>query len=240
MNITPETLFSLVDFTSLNEDDNSSRIAAFCLQAQQPFADAAAVCIYSRFVAQARAALPAKIAVATVVNFPTGTQAPSTVFAETRRAITDGADEIDLVFPYQAFAAGQVSEAEDLTGEVAEICHEHGKILKVILETGALAAEDICASARAAIHCGADFLKTSTGKIVHGASLEDALLLLNIIAQTPHPVGLKISGGVRDVEAAMAYVHQAEAVMGQDWLSPKHFRIGASSLLDDILKQIKA
>lgn len=239
MNITLDNLFSLVDFTSLNEDDNSNRIAAFCLQARQPFADAAAVCIYPRFVPQVRAALPETIAVATVVNFPTGAQAPSEVFAQTRQAIADGADEIDMVFPYRAFADRQVSAAEALTAEVAAICHEHGKILKVILETGALAAEDICAAARAAIQCGADFLKTSTGKIARGASLEDTLLLLNIIAETAHPVGLKISGGVRDVAAAMAYVHQAETVMGKAWVNPQHFRIGASALLSDILEQIK-
>ena len=122
-----------------------------------------------------------------------------------------------------------------MCSQIATLVHQHSGSLKVILETGALSPEHIAQAAQIAIAAGADFLKTSTGKIAHGASLEASAILLDQIAQAKQPVGLKISGGVRDIATAQAYIDQAAAKMGADWVQPENFRIGASSLLKELI-----
>ena len=224
MNISKAKILSLLDLTSLNDDDTPAVIDALCRNATQAIGKVAAVCVYPPFVAQSRARLPESsgINVATVVNFPTGDEPLADVLAQTQQALADGANEIDLVFPYKALQQGNAA-----AGEAGS--------LKVILETGALSPAEIAQAAQIAIAAGADFLKTSTGKIAHGASLEASAILLDQIAQAKQPVGLKISGGVRDIATAEAYIAQAAAKMGADWVQPENFRIGASSLLKELI-----
>ena len=237
MNISKAQILSLLDLTSLNEDDTPAVIDALCSNATQSIGKVAAVCVYPPFVAQCRARLPASsgINVATVVNFPSGNEPLADVLAQTQHALADGTNEIDLVFPYQALQQGNADAGTAMCSQIATLVHQHSGSLKVILETGALSPEHIAQAAQIAIAAGADFLKTSTGKIAHGASLEASAILLDQIAQAKQPVGLKISGGVRDIATAQAYIAQAAAKMGADWVQPENFRIGASSLLKELI-----
>ncbi len=237
MNISKAQILSLLDLTSLNEDDTPAVIDALCSNATQSIGKVAAVCVYPPFVAQSRARLPASsgINVATVVNFPSGNEPLADVLAQTQQALADGANEIDLVFPYQALQQGNADAGAAMCSQIATLVHQHSGSLKVILETGALSPEHIAQAAQIAIAAGADFLKTSTGKIAHGASLEASAILLDQIAQAKQPVGLKISGGVRDIATAQAYIDQAAAKMGEGWVQPENFRIGASSLLKELI-----
>lgn len=237
MNISKAQILSLLDLTSLNEDDTPAVIDALCDNATQSIGKVAAVCVYPQFVAQSRARLPENngINVATVVNFPTGDEPLADVLAQTQQALADCANEIDLVFPYKALQQGDTAAGEEMCSQIATLVHQHSSSLKVILETGALSPAEIAQAAQIAIAAGADFLKTSTGKIAHGASLEASAILLDQIAQAKQPVGLKISGGVRDIATAQAYIAQAAAKMGEGWVQPENFRIGASSLLKELI-----
>ena len=237
MNISKAKILSLLDLTSLNDNDTPAVIDALCRNATQSIGKVAAVCVYPPFVAQCRARLPASsgINVATVVNFPSGNEPLADVLAQTQHALADGTNEIDLVFPYQALQQGNADAGTEMCSQIATLVHQHSGSLKVILETGALSPEHIAQAAQIAIAAGADFLKTSTGKIAHGASLEASAILLDQIAQAKQPVGLKISGGVRDIATAEAYIAQAAAKMGADWVQPENFRIGASSLLKELI-----
>lgn len=237
MNISKAQILSLLDLTSLNDDDTPAVIDTLCDNATQSIGKVAAVCVYPQFVAQSRARLPENngINVATVVNFPTGDESLADVLAQTQQALADCANEIDLVFPYKALQQGDTAAGEEMCSQIATLVHQHSSSLKVILETGALSSAEIAQAAQIAIAAGADFLKTSTGKIAHGASLEASAILLDQIAQAKQPVGLKISGGVRDIATAQAYIAQAAAKMGEDWVQPENFRIGASSLLKELI-----
>ena len=172
MNISKAKILSLLDLTSLNDDDTPAVIDALCSNATQAIGKVAAVCVYPQFVAQSRARLPENngINVATVVNFPTGDESLADVLAQTQQALADCANEIDLVFPYKALQQGDTAAGEEMCSQIATLVHQHSSSLKVILETGALSSAEIAQAAQIAIAAGADFLKTSTGKIAHGAA----------------------------------------------------------------------
>ena len=227
---------ALLDLTDLSETADEAGLAALCERASTPLGPVAAVCIWPRFVAAARQRLAdSSIGVATVVNFPAGSADVAAVLAETERAIVDGADEIDLVLPYQAVMAGDEDTAAALVGAVRANVPS-GRLLKVILETGVLVTpERIGRAARIAIGAGADFIKTSTGKTRISATPEAARIMLEAIRAAPRPVGFKASGGIRTREDAHAYLALAEAVMGKGWPRPDTFRFGASGLLDALL-----
>lgn len=232
-----EKIISLIDLTTLNDTDTDDVVRQLCQAAQTPRGNVAAVCVYPQFVATAKQTLPENgtIALATVVNFPTGNEALNQVSKQTQQAIADGANEIDLVLPYANLQAGNENEVADFVNAIANICHAHHAKLKVILETGALNADEIRLAAKIAIEAGADFLKTSTGKIAVGATPEAAAILLDEIRASGKVVGIKLSGGVREVAAAQGYVAQAAAVFGDDWITAQNIRIGASSLLNSLL-----
>ena len=228
-------LLPLLDLTSLNDgfDDD---IAGLCSKAVTPVGKVAAVCVWPQFVTDCRRRLSGSgIRVATVVNFPHGGDDSELAVAEARAVVADGADEVDLVMPYEAWLAG---EREHANGLVAAVKQAIGAniTLKVILETGALgSAENAAAISRDAIGAGADFLKTSTGKRQPGATLEAAEVLLSAIRDLGANVGFKAAGGVRTTVEAAEYLELADQMMGRDWAGPERFRIGASSLLDDLL-----
>jgi deoxyribose-phosphate aldolase len=227
---------SLLDLTNLRDDCDSAAIAHLCQRAQTPNGHAAAICIWPRFVAEARGILGSghPVRIATVVNFPSGDLPIAEVVAETEQAIADGADEIDLVIPYKAFLAGNEAAVTDMVTAVRAACPK--ACLKVILETGEIRdSGKIRRASELAIAAGADFIKTSTGKVSVNATLEAADIMLQAIRDSRKKVGFKPAGGISTVSDADLYLRLAETIMGANWLMPSTFRFGASSLLDDIL-----
>lgn len=225
---------SLIDLTDLADDHSPAGIDELCHRAAEH--GTAAVCVWPEFVATCAEQLAGTgVRVATVVNFPSGAEPVDVVVAMARQALADGADDIDVVLPYEAFLAGDRETAGAMVAAVADVVAAPA-IMKVILETGALGSTDaVGAAARLAIESGADFVKTSTGKIPAGASLEAATAMLAAIAEADRPVGLKPSGGIRSFEDAVAYIELADSVMGEGWATPATFRFGASGLLDALL-----
>lgn len=226
-------ILSLIDLTSLNETDNAATTAALCKKALTDHGHVAAVCLYPSWVKQAKSLLAnTPIKIATVANFPQGTDPLQQVLDVIQQAIQAGADEIDVVFPYPDYLAGNQTTAFDFIRACKNLC---GKtiLLKVILETGALT--DLTRIAHISdmlcLPGYADFLKTSTGKIAIGATLPAARAILTSIQKASRPVGLKVSGGVRTIDQAMQYISLATEIMGSDWVNPRHFRIGASQLV---------
>jgi deoxyribose-phosphate aldolase len=193
------------------------------------------VCVWPAFVTQAVELLRGSgVKVATVVNFPDGGAVVAPVLDETVRALADGADEIDLVLAYRALLAGQSAIARTMVDAVRAAVVPPAK-LKVILETGSYpSAHDIRRAADLAIDAGADFIKTSTGKTEHSATVEAVRVLLEAIRDAGRPVGVKPSGGIRTVVDAEAYLSLADEVMGSGWVTPATFRFGASGLLDGV------
>lgn len=223
-----------LDLTSLNDDDADAVIAALCDRAVTPAGPVAAVCVFPRFVPLCRRRLDGSgVKVCTVVNFPHGREDAAAVAAETRAAVGDGADEIDVVLPYQAWLSGRSGDTRAVLDAARGA--SDGRTLKVILETGRLlTAGAIASAAGEAIAAGADFLKTSTGKTPVSATLEAAHLLLDAAAGAGRPVGVKVAGGVRTVGQAAAYLRLADRVMGTP-VGPGSFRFGASGLLNALL-----
>jgi deoxyribose-phosphate aldolase len=237
MHDTAKRALSLLDLTDLTDDCDAAAIEKLCAQAQTPFGPTAAICIWPRFVAQARGILGPghAVKIATVVNFPSGDLVVADVLAETRQAIADGADEIDLVIPYRDFISGDEGAVTDMVSAVKAVCTPP-VILKTILETGELKDPALIREASdLAIAAGADFIKTSTGKVSVNATLQAAEIMLNAIKASGKPVGFKPAGGVRTVTDAGEYLALAASILGEGWATPRTFRFGASGLLGDIL-----
>lgn len=233
----------LLDLTRLNDDDTDANIESLCRRVKTPVGTPAAVCVYPAFVTTARRTLKAldlegKVKVATVTNFPHGGDDIMVAARATREAVASGADEVDVVFPWRALVAGD----EETGRELIACCQQAAgdATLKVILETGELQDPTLIRrAAELALEGGADFLKTSTGKVAVNATLEAAEILLTVIRERgptlERPIGLKVAGGVHTTEEAQAYLQLAERIMGPGWITPKHFRFGASDLFDDLL-----
>lgn len=224
---------ALVDLTDLTDDCTPAAIDTLCRRAVGPHGSTAAVCVWPAFVVQAVALLRGSgVHVATVVNFPAGGVNIAATLAESRAALSDGADEIDLVLPYRSFLDGHVTAASDLVEAVRDAVR-HPRRLKVILETGSYGDQDqVAAAARLAIDAGADFIKTSTGKTAVSATIEATATMLTEIRRSGRQVGLKPSGGIRTLADANLFLGQADAIMGDGWATPETFRFGASGLLD--------
>ncbi|MBL8808040.1 MAG: deoxyribose-phosphate aldolase [Rhodospirillales bacterium] len=231
----------LLDLTSLNDGDDEASTETLCARAQTPRGPVAAVCLWPKFVKQAKKALAeTKVRVATVVNFPTGSEPRPEVLAAVRRAIGDGADEIDLVFPYVEWLRGEKVKAATTVAAAKAICGP--KIpLKVILESGHFTdMAKLMGACAEVIDAGGDMLKTSTGKIEAGASPEAARVLLEASRKANREIGVKISGGVRTVADARLYLSLADSIRGASWVRPETFRFGASGLLDALLAALGA
>ncbi|KNY21857.1 deoxyribose-phosphate aldolase [Methylobacterium sp. ARG-1] len=224
----------LLDLTDLTETCTEPKIEALCRDARN--GGVAAICVWPHFVAQgARALKGSGIRVATVINFPAGGEDCARATDDTAEALRDGADEIDLVLPYRAFLRGDAGTARDMIEAVRDTCGAAS--LKVILETGEITDPDaIRRASRLALAAGADFLKTSTGKSPVSATPEAAEAMLAEIRASGRPAGLKVSGGLRSVADAGAYLALADRIMGPDWVSAKTFRLGASSLFGALMQ----
>ncbi|MCO5996613.1 deoxyribose-phosphate aldolase [Actinoallomurus rhizosphaericola] len=239
---------SMVDLTTLEGADTPGKVRALCAKAAHPDpADAsapkvAAVCVYSDLVGEAVRALDGTgIGVASVATaFPSGRAPLDAKLADTRRAIDDGASEIDMVIDRGAFLAGDYRKVSD---EIVAVKAECGDAhLKVILETGELATYDnVRRASWLAMLAGADFIKTSTGKVSPAATLPVTLVMLEAVrdfrAATGRQVGVKPAGGIRTTKDAVKYLVLVNETAGPDWLTPDWFRLGASSLLNDLLMQ---
>lgn len=228
-------LIPLLDLTRLEDGDSADDIQAFCDKSRTSFGQVAGLCLYPRWLRLARGwRADRSIRLVTVANFPDGSGNAARTCKTIMQALDEGAEEFDVVFPYRDFMAGKHDDVADFLERVRRACAEHP--LKLILETGLLATDDnIRGAARLAIEHGADFLKTSTGKIPVGATPEAARLLLEEIVAAEREVGLKVSGGIRQPADAAEYLAMAQQALGEDAINPNRFRIGASSLLDALL-----
>ena len=229
------TALGCLDLTSLNDADSAADIDALCAKAQGPHGAVAAVCVWPRFVAQARGCLPAAIRVAAVANFPDGALDVERALRDTGSIVDAGGDEVDLVLPYRAFLAGQQRECAALVAAVRRATAGH--TLKLIIESGELKSDAaIRAACELGLAEGVDFLKTSTGKSPVSATPEAARLMLAVIAADARgaQVGFKASGGVRRVADAAVYINLVREHLGAAALVPQRLRFGASGLLGDI------
>lgn len=227
-----------LDLTSLNDTDTDQTIIDLCAKSHGDFGHTAAVCVWPRFVALAKKELAGTpVRIATVVNFPHGGTDIEATVAETTRAIKDGADEIDVVLPYKAFMSGDKAAAKALLTATRAACGD--KTMKVIIESGVLAHADLIAEAsKLSIECGADFIKTSTGKTPVSATPEAANVMLEVIRDSGKPVGFKASGGVKTTAQAGEYMALADKIMGPEWISLMTFRFGASGLRDALIASL--
>ncbi|TVS12513.1 MAG: deoxyribose-phosphate aldolase [Wenzhouxiangella sp.] len=237
------TVLPLLDLTRLEDNTSDSDIARLCARASTAAGHVAAVCVAPEHVGMARqglarAGLHAQVKVATVINFPHGQADPAAVEIEARSALTSGADEIDLVFDYRALIDGDERAGYRLVSRCRQIMS--GYTLKVILETGELKDSGLIRTASdIAISAGADFLKTSTGKVAVNATPGAAAVMMEAIRDSARPVGFKAAGGIGTTREAGVYLDLARHILGKSWLRPERFRFGASSLLDDLLQTLE-
>lgn len=233
---TARTALACLDLTALNDTDTQGDVARLCERARSPFGDVAAVCVWPRFAAFARSLLPTSISVAAVANFPDGSADVSRAVRDTSLIVQSGAQEVDLVLPWQHLLGGDEASVQAVLRAVRKA--SEGLLLKAILETGMLVDPAIIArAAKLALDAGADFLKTSTGKTPVSATPEAARILLGAIAEdcgAMSRVGFKPSGGIRTVADAATYIALTRIALGEDAVNPRRFRLGASSVLDDI------
>lgn len=225
------SLISFIDLTSLSGQESMSDISQLCQKAMTSQGPVAAVCIYPPCVKLAKACLPETILVATVVNFPLGSDNFQAVLAETKQAIHSGADEIDVVFPYERYWAGEQSTVIAFLSQMRATCSDC--VLKVIVESALWSESELRELCQVALTASPDFLKTSTGKKGNGASLIAARSMLEEIKRSGKNVGFKASGGIVEVSDAIQYAELTQQILGE--LTPKRFRLGASRLLDHIL-----
>ncbi len=228
----------LMDLTSLQQSDTPAVISQLCASARSEFGAPAALCVFPEFVTWAKLECNRlqldSVKIATVTNFPYGSHDVPRAVAETERAVGAGADEVDVVFPYQALKTGDENIGMELVQTCKQACGQRAQ-LKVILETGELQqAELIRRASDIAIQAGADFIKTSTGKVAVNATPEAAKIMLEAIRDSGRSCGFKAAGGVRTAADAAVYLDLAEDIMGSSFLVPERFRFGASGLLTDL------
>ena len=225
-----------LDLTDLADSTSQEEATRLIARGQTAYGPVAAICIWPAFVSWASQRLRgSKIRLATVINFPAGGEDIERAVDDTRQALRDGANEIDLVMPWRALLRGDPALPRAMIEAVAQ-CLPSGHRLKVIIESGELSDPAyIDAASRIAIEAGAHFIKTSTGKTPVSATPAAARVMLTAIKEMGKPVGFKASGGIRTLADAQIYLDIADEIMGPDWATPDTFRFGASGLLDALL-----
>ena len=236
---------SMIDLTTLEGQDTPGKIRALCAKALRPGFGAppvAAVCVYPDLVPVAAAAVRGSgVRVASVATaFPSGRAALDVKLADVKSAVVAGADEVDMVIDRGAFLTGAYQLVFDEITAVRGACGDAH--LKVILETGELGTLDnVRRASWLAMLAGADFIKTSTGKVAPAATLPVTLVMLEAVRDflvfSGRQVGVKPAGGIRTAKDAIRYLVLVNETAGEEWLDPRFFRIGASSLLNDLLMQ---
>jgi deoxyribose-phosphate aldolase len=240
----------MMDLTTLEGRDTPGKVRALCAKGRRPdpsdssIPSVAAICIYPSLIPDAKAALAgSSVKIASVATaFPSGQTFRDIKLAETREAVDAGADEIDMVIDRGAFLAGDYASVYD---EIVAVKEASGRTtLKVILETGELGTYDnVRRASILAMAAGADFIKTSTGKLQPAATLPVTLVMLEAIRDfhrhTGRAVGMKPAGGIRTSKEAIGYLVTLYETLGPQWMTPDRFRFGASTLLNDVLMQIR-
>jgi deoxyribose-phosphate aldolase len=246
-----KTAVSMVDLTTLEGKDTPGKVASLCRKAMHPHPGldcprVAAVCVYPSMVRHAARLLAhTAINVASVATaFPSGQAPLRTRLAEVKAAVGDGADEIDMVINRGAFLAGEFARVQDEIAAVREACGE--ATLKVILEVGEL---ETCDAIRAASFLAmrvlrpGDFIKTSTGKTALNATLGNNQVMLEAIRdfylETGTPIAMKPAGGIKSAKQALQFLIAVKETLGDEWLNHTRYRFGASSLLNDLLRQLE-
>ena len=234
----------MMDLTSLTDTESAADIIQLCQNAKSPCGNTAAICIFPRFIPLAKKTLAAQgtpeIKIATVTNFPHGNGDVDIAVAETKAAVAYGADEVDVVFPYNALIKGDEHIGFELVKACKQACGSNVQ-LKVIIETGELKTDQLIIQAsEIAIAAGADFIKTSTGKVPVNATPHAAQLMLTVIKAKNTQVGFKPAGGVKNADDAAVYLDLASNILGNEWASKNNFRFGASSLLTNLLNTLGA
>ncbi|HJT79701.1 MAG TPA: deoxyribose-phosphate aldolase [Chthoniobacterales bacterium] len=240
---------SMMDLTTLEGKDTPGKVAFLCRKAMQPLdpqyqvPSCAAVCVYPNLVRVAKKFLGhSGVKVASVATaFPTGLMPLKLKLEEVRTAVRNGADEIDMVIDRGVFLAGDHARVFDEIAQTKEACGPAH--LKVILETGELQTYDnVRVASEIAMRAGADFIKTSTGKISPAATMPVTLVMLEAIRdffyETGFRIGMKPAGGIKTAKQSLAYLVMVKETLGDDWLTPDLFRFGASTLVNDVLMQI--
>ncbi len=239
---------SMCDLTTLEGKDSEGKVSQLCNKAMRPDEDAdvpsvAAVCVYPSLVKLAKKCLlGSKVKVASVATaFPSGLSNQKIKLQETRWAVSEGADEIDMVISRGKFLSGEFNYVFDEIAAVKEACGDAH--LKVILETGELQTYDnVRKASDIAMYAGADFIKTSTGKVQPAATIPVTLVMLEAIRDYYYKTGIKIgmkpAGGISTAKVAIQYLVMLNETLGADWMRPDMFRFGASSLANDLLMQI--
>ncbi|MFN0189974.1 MAG: deoxyribose-phosphate aldolase [Bacteroidia bacterium] len=240
---------SMMDLTTLEAKDTPGKVRQLCAKAMRPYdampdlPSAAAVCVYPTMVRVAKEALGnSGVKVAAVATaFPSGMSTRKVKLDETKFAVNEGADEIDMVISRGHFLAGEYNYVFDEIAAVKEACGEAH--LKVILETGELSTLDnVRKASDIAMYAGADFIKTSTGKVQPAATLPVTLVMLEAIRDFYYKegkmIGMKPAGGIATAKLAIQYLVVLNETLGEAWMNPNYFRFGASSLANDLLMQI--
>ncbi|MBS1271100.1 MAG: Deoxyribose-phosphate aldolase [Candidatus Marinimicrobia bacterium] len=240
---------SMLDLTTLAGKDTPGKVRQLCRKAVRPHTalpdlpHVAAVCVYPNLVQVAKSSLEGTgVKVASVAtSFPSGMVQTKTKIDEVRFAVDEGADEVDMVISRGKFLAGEYNFVADEIAQVKEACGDAH--LKVILETGELGALDnVRKASEIAMHAGADFIKTSTGKVQPAATMPVTLVMLEAIRDfyydTGKKIGMKPAGGISKAKQAIGYLVMLRETLGSEWLTPELFRFGASSLTNDLLMQI--
>jgi deoxyribose-phosphate aldolase len=238
-------ILGIIDLTSLEGNDTRNKIKELCDKAQNSKIQAAAVCTYPVFINDTSELLKdTDINTAVVAGGFPGGQVPASVkISEVQYAVDHGADEVDFVINRGLMLEGRFDEVYEEVFMAAQLCtHAH---LKVILETGELKTKDnIRRASEIAMTAGADFIKTSTGKVQPAATLEATLIMLDAISdhhnKTRKMVGIKPAGGIGDPDTAIKYYLLVQHVLGSAWINKSYFRIGASRLFDNILNELSA
>lgn len=240
---------SMIDLTTLEGKDTPGKVKQLCYKAMHPhdsiknLPTVAAVCVYPSQISTAKKSLQGNdIKVASVSTaFPSGQSSLEAKLADTKFAVEQGADEIDMVISRWQFLAGNYQYVFDEIAAVKEVC---GKAhLKVILETGELdTLDNIRKASEIAMHAGADFIKTSTGKIQPASTMQATYVMLDAIKdfylKTGRMIGMKPAGGISTAKLALQYLVMLNEVLGEKWMNKNYFRFGASSLVNDLLMQL--
>jgi len=243
---------NMIDLTTLEGKDTEGKVKQMCYKAMHPhlalpdLPSTAAVCVYPTMVKTAKEALKgSKVKVASVSTaFPSGNSTMQIKLLDTKLALDNGADEIDMVISRGEFLKGNYSFVFDEIAAIKDLTHKYNARLKVIFETGEISTLDnVRRASDIAIYAGADFIKTSTGKIGVAATMPVTLVMLDAIKdyyfKTGIQVGMKPAGGISTAKGALQYLVMLHETLGNAWLDNKWFRFGASSLANDLILQLE-
>jgi len=232
-------LISLIDATNLDEQATEQDMIKLCQLVKSAPTYIASICVYPKWIHAVNDFFKTKpVTITTVINFPKSNLDSKTLEKEIKQAIELGADEIDIVFPYETFDPKNTAPTLAFLQAAKQACGDH--VLKVIIESGeAPSAKWIEQATLCVVNSGANFVKTSTGKTTTGATTEAVRTIAYTLHEADRPCGLKISGGVRTIEQAQTYIKIVESILSPSFIEPEWFRFGASSLLKSCIETIE-